>query len=222
MCLSYCWGKKPFLMTTRRNIQAHKNGISIGKLPLTFQHAIEVARQLNIRYIWIDSLCIIQKDPADWEREAGKMADIYRGSYITIAATSASGPHEGFVFATRRVPYHSVNLQLIHRFKNSQYPVDPEPGPLKRTMPLLTRAWTYQERLLAPRVLHFAFSEVVYDCYTKRRCECNMTPTIDHVTKQTYFDTLIASIEDTHRSPAKTWRGIVIEYSRLKLTFSSD
>lgn len=37
-------------------------GMPITELPQTFHDAIEVCRALNIRYLWIDSLCIIQND----------------------------------------------------------------------------------------------------------------------------------------------------------------
>jgi hypothetical protein len=46
-------------------------------LPRSFQDAIGVARRLGVRYIWIDALCNVQDDHQHWERESGKMADIY-------------------------------------------------------------------------------------------------------------------------------------------------
>ncbi|KAH8653180.1 hypothetical protein BGZ60DRAFT_362419, partial [Tricladium varicosporioides] len=64
-------------------------------LPLAFQHAITITRKLCIRYIWIDSLCILQDSLIGWETEFSKMASIYQNSYITIAATSPSDTFEG-------------------------------------------------------------------------------------------------------------------------------
>lgn len=60
------------------------------ELPNTFQDAITVTRMLGLKYIWIDSLCIVQDDAQDWEREAAKMAIIFEAAYVTIAATAAS------------------------------------------------------------------------------------------------------------------------------------
>ncbi|MDB5271548.1 MAG: hypothetical protein JWP58_4588, partial [Hymenobacter sp.] len=209
-------------MTTRRNIRAHKNGISTSKLPLTFQHAVEIARHLRIRYLWIDSLCIIQKDSDDWERESGRMADIYRNSYITIAATSSSGPHEGFLSVNERTTFQTVNFQMIHHFNNSAAYQNSLHG--RSIAPLITRAWAYQERMPAPRVLHFALNEVVYDCFQEKRCECNGTyrGVIDMVEKREVYDTLISPVKTEYPDTAMMWRKIVIEYSRRKLTFSSD
>ncbi|WAO94579.1 HET domain-containing protein [Fusarium falciforme] len=96
-CLSYCWGKSEFTVTTRGNLKGHLElGIELKGLPQTFQDAVEVARELKLRYLWIDALCIIQDedDHEDWKRECGNMASIYRNSYLTIAAawaTSANG-----------------------------------------------------------------------------------------------------------------------------------
>ena len=44
-----------------------------------------IARALDIRYLWIDSLCIVQDDPADWEAEAARMKDFYAEILFTIA-----------------------------------------------------------------------------------------------------------------------------------------
>ncbi|KAF8911150.1 heterokaryon incompatibility protein-domain-containing protein [Gymnopilus junonius] len=64
-------------------------------MPKTFQDAVAITRGLGLRYIWIDSLCIIQQDKADWEQQSAVMADIYAGCYLNIATTRAGGGHEG-------------------------------------------------------------------------------------------------------------------------------
>jgi len=66
-------------------------------LPKTFQHAVKITRDIGIRFLWIDSLCIVQDDPADWEIEASKMASIYSGSYLTIAAISSRDSRGGCI-----------------------------------------------------------------------------------------------------------------------------
>lgn len=87
IALSHCW--QP-LVTTKENISSLKACIPWAELPKTFRDAITVTRGLGIGYIWIASLCIIQDDAQDWEREAAKTARIYEYSYITIAATAAT------------------------------------------------------------------------------------------------------------------------------------
>ena len=57
-------------------------------LTQTMRGSITVARALGVRYLWIDSLCIIQDSASDWELEAGKMAAIYRGFLFVPAHNS--------------------------------------------------------------------------------------------------------------------------------------
>jgi hypothetical protein len=95
MTLSHCWGATHPLTTTSTTINERKDGISLSNLPRTFKDFVDVAKGLGVRYVWIDSLCIIQDDAADWASEAGKMASVYSGSYLNIAGSSASGCQGG-------------------------------------------------------------------------------------------------------------------------------
>lgn len=89
ICLTYCWGRSDFIKTTRDNIERHKQGIAFEESPRNFQDTVRIARALGVRYVWIDSLCIIQDDVnhVDWERESSRMADVYRNSYLTVTPT---------------------------------------------------------------------------------------------------------------------------------------
>jgi len=65
IALSHCWGATNSFLTTRETIESRKIGFLPDQAPATFRDAIIVARCLEIRYLWIDSLCIIQEDTAD-------------------------------------------------------------------------------------------------------------------------------------------------------------
>jgi hypothetical protein len=52
----------------------------------TFEESAQVVRMVGIRYLWIDTLCIVQDDTAYWSIESAKMSDIYRNACITLAA----------------------------------------------------------------------------------------------------------------------------------------
>lgn len=72
------------------------------EFPPTFTDAFEVARQLEIRHIWIDALCTIQNDDPnapnhDWTKEAGHMSSVYGGAYLNLAATTATSRYQGFL-----------------------------------------------------------------------------------------------------------------------------
>lgn len=95
--LSHCWGSETFLTLQTNNIDAMKSGIQISLLNQTFQDAIEVTRRMVFRYLWIDSLCIIQNEPdlADWERESVRMGDYYSNAFCNIAATASTSDAKG-------------------------------------------------------------------------------------------------------------------------------
>ncbi|KIJ26588.1 hypothetical protein M422DRAFT_191976 [Sphaerobolus stellatus SS14] len=65
------------------------------RLPKMFQDAVALTRGLGVQYIWIDSLCSIQQDKADWEQQSAVMADIYDGCYLNIVSTRTRNGHEG-------------------------------------------------------------------------------------------------------------------------------
>jgi hypothetical protein len=76
-------------MTRKSTLLQHMERISLSELSRTFQDAIRITQQLQKRYLWIDSLCIIPDDPQDWEAEAAKMPAIYGSVTLTIAASDA-------------------------------------------------------------------------------------------------------------------------------------
>lgn len=94
-CLSHCWGSSQPLTLTAGSYEEFKTGIRASRLPKTFRETIEVCRWFRIRYLWIDSLCIIQDSKQDWAHEAAQMNLVYKNSHITIAATDGRHPEAG-------------------------------------------------------------------------------------------------------------------------------
>ncbi|RYP79680.1 hypothetical protein DL769_002820 [Monosporascus sp. CRB-8-3] len=97
VALSHCWGREQILVTTRKTLSDRMKGIALDDMPLTFRDAVKLTRALNLRYLWIDSLCIIQQDAQDWEEQSAVMADIYANCYLNIATTRSSSGAEGFL-----------------------------------------------------------------------------------------------------------------------------
>ncbi|KAK4102458.1 hypothetical protein N658DRAFT_552544 [Parathielavia hyrcaniae] len=93
--LSHCWGRKPFLRTLSGSLDAHQSEIAWARLPPTFQEAVAFTRKLGIRYLWIDSLCIVQDDQHDWRREAARMASVYQNAALVISAAKSEGAYGG-------------------------------------------------------------------------------------------------------------------------------
>ncbi|KAK3370678.1 heterokaryon incompatibility protein-domain-containing protein [Podospora didyma] len=86
--------ERMFTLTTENKGQLMKVGIDDSDLQSNFRDVIEVTRRLGIRYIWIDSLCIIQ-DNKEFAIEGLYMHDVYRNSFCTIAAAASDGPSGG-------------------------------------------------------------------------------------------------------------------------------
>lgn len=104
--LSYCWGSpeqsRSQLMTEPHTLRQHLDAVPFDRLPQTLRDAVEVCRAMEVRYIWIDALCIIQGDNDDWEKESAAMAQVYSGAYLTIGAMQGDSCLSGFL--KRSVP----------------------------------------------------------------------------------------------------------------------
>jgi len=135
------------------------------EMPQNFQDAAIVARTFGMEYIWIDSLCIIQDDQQDWETEAASMCAVYEHAYLTIVATSADS-HEGFL---KRTPSRLIVMPFpISAALNGVFYIDPDPRnviyDLVESSKWNKRGWTFQERVLSPRLLHFTKKAVYFEC----------------------------------------------------------
>lgn len=180
--LSHRWGHGDFARLTTENSTALKNGQPITMLRKIFQEALVVAQRMNIPYVWIDSLCIIQAgdDLADWRRESTTMAEVYCNSRCNISADW--GDDDNGLFFERDPPFDrpcSLQLRLKASETGNDTLSEPEKPPAtvssyiifhNRWMedvldaPLNRRGWVVQERLLAPRVLHFSAQQVSWEC----------------------------------------------------------
>jgi hypothetical protein len=231
--LSHCWGQVvPQCITTQETFDENQKCIPFDSMPKTFQDAVLFTRLLSIRYLWIDSLCIIQNSEDDWKQEAGLMAQVYGNSYLTLAAVHAkdctqglyhkdSGKHKSHQLPeitlgeTTIKPYARRILPAFHSW--NQYS-------LGECHALFERAWAYQERLVAPRVVYFTENELLWECFQSASCEClGSAPTsrqsARHMPALTKIDHWKSLSSD---KVAQRWRAIVTEYSRLRLTKFRD
>jgi hypothetical protein len=91
--LSHCWGGQSIIKLTTDALAQFQKKIETASLPQTFRDAILVARRLGIRYLWIDSLCIIQDSLQDWQKEAALMGEVYSNSTLNVMATACRNSH---------------------------------------------------------------------------------------------------------------------------------
>lgn len=97
VALSYCWGGPQEFQTTATTVDNRRGGFALSDLPQTLQDAVTVTQALDIRYLWVDSICIIQDDAADKANEIAHMADIYKRATLTISASKADSASKGFL-----------------------------------------------------------------------------------------------------------------------------
>lgn len=185
--LSHPWGPESrsnrHFRLTKEKMAEFRKGIPVSSMPKNFQEAVQVAHCLGLQYLWIDSICIIQKsanDPGDFAQEASKMGEYYHSAAIVIAATGATTQHSGFMrgFSPKeyheddRVPLFSdAHRTVFARREPSDFEAHVEQGHLN------SRAWVLQERALASRMLHFTSGQTYWQCRQGVRSEtlCKMT-----------------------------------------------
>jgi hypothetical protein len=113
MALSHCWGNSPMLTLQLGNLNEFRRAIEFKRLPKTFQDAILAVKWFDIRYLWIDSLCIIQDDTEDWRTESQRMKDVYKNAIGVIAATGGSSSSSGCFFARNPVAIQPFKACII-------------------------------------------------------------------------------------------------------------
>ncbi|KAK4226535.1 heterokaryon incompatibility protein-domain-containing protein [Podospora fimiseda] len=167
--LSHCWGSHIPLRLTLDNFSQLQKEIPSKDLSKTFLDAFTIARRLGLKYIWIDSLCIIQQGPesySDWETESSRMVQVYTNSYCNIAAAHAADGTQGCFI--ERDPKLVRPLRVEVNW-------GPTPGPHYAVREnywlrevslqcLNRRAWAFQERCLAPRNVIFGENQVFWEC----------------------------------------------------------
>ncbi|KAG9229461.1 heterokaryon incompatibility protein-domain-containing protein [Amylocarpus encephaloides] len=229
--LSHCWGNSKRLKLETTNIDELRAKIRIGELPNTYREAITICIGLDIRYIWIDSLCIVQDSRDDWQREALTMKDVYQNSTVNIAAAAST--------ESTQPSFLSRDLQMIrplevstHWFgqKNLEYYLtnaaiyedEVERAPLRQ------RAWVLQEIWLARRNLFLTKNQLWWECCEREACESypNGVPEAwlsaswleGHDESSTQQETRWGKLSFVHQR----WDSLVETYTSCKITFPSD
>jgi hypothetical protein len=165
VALSYAWGHPNQYTTNLKNIRLHQEPGGLDqvfqRLPKVIQDAIHLVRSIGEKYLWVDSLCIVQKNTVSWDLNSSVMDLVYGNAYLTICAAEGEGAQAGLI-------------ALDPNRKVSQYIEECADG-LRLTVSHLaetyigqsrwnTRGWTFQERLLSRRCIVFAGSRVFFQC----------------------------------------------------------
>lgn len=240
--LSHCWGSVMPIRLLKSNIDSFMNGIELEALPKTFQDAIVVTRHLGVRYIWIDSLCIIQDDPSDWSREAALMHRVFSSAVCSISASASTNGSEGLfrkrialpdplepvmIHTQRLREYGDSNIQNLGTYAiidDGYWQIEVEYTHIH------TRGWVLQERILSPRVLFFCDHQIHWECKESRASEFHAKG-LPYLSNHDLVDPgyTMNSVKSGHLDPTDMdldwytrWEWLVHSFSKTMLTYPED
>ncbi|KEF63433.1 uncharacterized protein A1O9_01411 [Exophiala aquamarina CBS 119918] len=137
-------------------------------LPNVIEDAMTLVGAIRERYLWVDSLCIVQDDAAQKHQSIMQMDLIYREAVLTIVAASgedANSPLPG-------VRLHSRPPQVAAAVSGVTWVTTPPMlQDLLRRSHYESRGWTFQERLLSRRCLYFSSQWVYFECPSTIKAE---------------------------------------------------
>ncbi|RFU79497.1 het-domain-containing [Trichoderma arundinaceum] len=231
--LSYCWGKESFYKTLQGNLKQSSVNIPHSRLPRTFQDAFVIATRLGAAFIWIDALCIIQDSAADWNVESAKMPYIYSRALFCIAADSSPNAGGG-CFNDSDLPLEPAENPIVLRCSNSHgeeslfYLYEDATGRYApktiETAPVAQRGWTFQERILSPRILHYTSEQVFWECRKEYRAQDGSLTWL-HEGDPYPSMTVAARVVHTRQDPwhlYQDWYPMIGEFTARHLTYSKD
>lgn len=153
IALSYVWGKARQLHLTQSSVDELMTDGAITthyhRLPSTVRDALTLCARLGERYLWVDTLCIVQDSPHDKMWQINRMGKIYSGATLTVVAATGDDADAG-------LPRLSQNLKPMAPHQNFQSAM--------ASCKWETRGWTFQEKVLSVRLLVFTENQLYFSC----------------------------------------------------------
>ncbi|KAL9110953.1 MAG: hypothetical protein Q9227_004568 [Pyrenula ochraceoflavens] len=221
--LSHCWGSESGIQAWRRTAITSTGSIRLTTSPKLLQEAAWVLAQLQISYLWVDALCIDQDLRSDWETEFTNMGDIYAGAVLNISATAAKNGN--YSLFPRPLPVPPCILSF--RAKNEVLSdfvayVDPPWEQEIERAHLNTRGWVFQERLLSPRIVHFARDRLYWECFSSSASETLPETFLYNFQPVKYLAYSSFMARHPNASVYSDWHAMVGLFSKRDLTKPSD
>lgn len=245
VALSYCWGHLgQKVMNIKETRQRLLSGIHIEELDCSIRDAILVTRELGLKYIWIDALCIPQDDYPAKAKEISRMAEIYGCSTLTIYASRAATVQEGFLGERKPAAWgleKQYGQQIAFRFTGRAEEEPSRKGEIilvpqlgyeedKQDEPLQKRAWTLQELILPTRRLSFGTRKTTWTCMSQDNAPLRDGWTDNVSTLEKLDDVINANASKVVQMVSdmapdevrKSWYEIVRLYGLRGISFKSD
>ncbi|KAI8667566.1 HET domain-containing protein [Fusarium sp. Ph1] len=242
VAISYVWGKKQFRTLTEATLEELKQegSLKASWIPETIADAIVVTRGVGEKYLWTDSLCIIQDSDTDKMHFVPHMDIIYGRATLTIfnaAGDNAFSGLPGVRAGTRFQQGEPFSIGGDQDNDDELTWVVQTHEPVRASRELVgdscwfTRGWTYQEAMLSQRWLIFTPEQVYWECRqaTWREDACWELPQWREKKQTVIYDPAFDShlLQDLwNPSLAKsfdmTYQTLVGNYLKRDLTNESD
>ncbi|KAL7942113.1 heterokaryon incompatibility domain-containing protein [Trichoderma barbatum] len=241
IALSHCWGGRIESVLTTKTYRDYQQALPISEISANFKDTFRIARELGIRYVWIDSLCIIQDSKDDWEIESSKMGAVYRNATLTVSALISAKSTVGILKNNNNnflgAP-KSTKLRIYEdSSKDEQVEVhwksldEENLRTLMNECALTSRGWTLQEYVLSPRNLLYGGRQIYWRCPSLTISaddtpEGNQFPDqkFQKASEVMYSDILAAppEIEASVKAVLEDYYELAETYSARQLTYGSD
>ncbi|KAB5540401.1 heterokaryon incompatibility protein-domain-containing protein [Coniochaeta sp. 2T2.1] len=237
VALSHCWGGSISAVLSAHTYSIFTDALPYTELPANFQDAITITRELGLRYLWIDSLCILQDSREDWEHESGLMAAVYGDATLTISAMASRASGVGILTShppAEKVP-PPVTLSVFAEddsFRVKVERADPDEESLDTLYhkgPLSGRGWTLQESMLSPRHLYCGKNQIYWKCPSGLDsadgiCARFKAPDKEYKTIYDVLHTRSQKVKTDRDTNAllQEYYELVEDYSRRRITQPSD
>lgn len=233
--LSYVWGYKAKqdydtkIGTLKSRVE---EGFVLSGFPQTIQDAIISTHKFGLRYLWIDSLCIVQDCPTDVAQQMGKMNKIYRGAYVTIIAASSDHVTKGFLkdrlsrIPAARIPFvcHDGTVGSVCLANLDWDFWDARHAYYDVIEPVNGRGWCMQERFLSERAFVFASDTLRYYCQTETvsigdaLCEPSTSMSLP---RSIFLPNYKLSEEELVKA-RQAWQYVIWDYTRRELRIGGE
>ena len=235
--LSHRWCDDNQLQLTKGSLQQLRSRVPLQKCKASIKDAVQVARHLDIQYIWVDSLCIVQDDITDKANEISRMHDVYSNSLCNIAAYDAEKADEGCFFHRDASLIRSVIIETLDKGQiRRQHCIslawtDSARDPMSKTV-LGRRGWVFQEFLLSPRILFVGKHQLSWGCEELEASEAfpDGRPDIEvpssanalSLKRLLHMSSEKQPIRTNRSAQAPIWNIVVESYTVRDLTFIED
>ncbi|KAK3937485.1 heterokaryon incompatibility protein-domain-containing protein [Diplogelasinospora grovesii] len=225
VALSYVWGEVASVRLTTGNRPSLLLPGGIRKawhsIPQTIRDAIELVRRLGARYLWVDAFCLIQNDPRDVACGVNVMDEIYERSWLTIIAAYGHNANAGLPGIQEGSRFVSTATRITHDISVGLHvPLDR----LLKCSVYASRAWTFQEQLLARRAIYFVEKQVFFRCREDMYAE----QLVDQRPRRQAFDSsgdywssMLPSVAEL-KDPLSDFEIMLMYYTPRALTNPSD